>query len=43
MQTALNIERILRDMPKGEIALSKKLGDMKFEAAVRLLDMNAIV
>ena len=43
MQTALNIERILRDMPKGEIALRKEFGDMTFETAVRLLDMNAIV
>ena len=30
-------------MPKGEIALRKELGDRTFEAAVKLLDKNAIV
>ena len=30
-------------MPKGEIVLRKELGDRTFEAAVKLLDRNAIV
>ena len=30
-------------MPKVEIVLRKELGDKTFDAAVRLLDMNAIV